>query len=98
MASADKRRRYVLGRMLADEFIGQEAYDAAIDEVPLIQGHPDDENLGPAAHFVELVRRRLFEELGGERVLTEGLVIETTLDLDLQRSAVEALRRGSGRS
>jgi len=94
LESADKRRRYVLGRMLADGFIGQEAYDAAIDEVPLIQGHPDDENLGPAAHFVELVRRRLFEELGGERVLTEGLVIETTLDLDLQRSAVEALRRG----
>lgn len=94
MKSADKRRRYVLGRMLVDGFIGQEAYDTAIDEVPLIQGHPDDENLGPASHFVELVRRRLFEELGGERVLTEGLVIETTLDLDLQRSAVEALRRG----
>ena len=92
--SADKRRRYVLGRMLADGFIGQEAYDEAIDDIPEIRGHPDDENLGPAAHFVELVRRRLFEELGGEKVLTEGLVIETTLDLDLQRVAVESLRKG----
>ncbi|MEE3328751.1 MAG: PBP1A family penicillin-binding protein [Myxococcota bacterium] len=94
MDSADKRRRYVLGRMLVDGFIGQDAYDEAIEESPEIRGHPDDENLGPAAHFVELVRRRLFEELGGEQVLTEGLVIETTLDLDLQRSAVEALRKG----
>lgn len=94
MESADKRRRYVLGRMLADGFIGQEAYDEAIEDIPEIRGHPDDENLGPAAHFVELVRRRLFEELGGEKVLTEGLVIETTLDLDLQRSAVAALRKG----
>lgn len=94
MESADKRRRYVLGRMLADGFIGQDAYEEAIEDIPEIRGHPDDENLGPAAHFVELVRRRLFEELGGETVLTEGLVIETTLDLDLQRSAVTALRKG----
>ena len=94
MESADKRRRYVLGRMLDDGFIAQADYDQAIDEVPIIRPHPEDENLGPAAHFSELVRRRLFEELGGDPVLREGLVIETTLDLDLQRTAVEAVRRG----
>ena len=40
--------------MLVDGFIGQDAYDEAIEDIPEIRGHPDDENLGPAAHFVEL--------------------------------------------
>ena len=94
MKSADARRRYVLNRMLVDGFIGQEAYEEAIDDIPVIRSHPDDQNFAPAAHFVESVRRRLFEELGGEIVLQEGLIIETTLDLDLQNAAVDALRAG----
>jgi penicillin-binding protein 1A len=46
------------------------------------------------AYFTEEVRRELFTKLGGDVVLRGGLVVETTLDAELQRTAVAALRRG----
>ncbi len=92
--AAEKRRRYVLGRMVAAGFIDRPSYREALSNPPVITQHPESELIGSAAHFSELVRRYLFAELGGQAVLRDGLVIETTLDLDLQRAAVTALRRG----
>ena len=92
--SAERRRLYVLRRMLADGFIDAQSYEEAVANPPEIRNHPDDEGLGEAEHFAEFVRRYLFDALGGEAVLREGLVIETTLDLDLQKAAVVALRKG----
>lgn len=92
--SAERRRRYVLKRMWLDGFITREEYEEAFASPPEIHGPPEDENLEAAAHFTELVRRYLFETLGQSQVLREGLLIETTLDLDLQKAAVAAVRRG----
>jgi len=92
--AAERRRLYVLGRLLAEGFIDGEVYEEELANPPEIREHEDTEKLPAAAHFTELVRRYLFERLGGERVLNEGLVIETTLDLDLQVAGVEALRTG----
>ncbi len=92
--SAERRRLYVLGRMRTDGFIDALSYEEAVANPPQIRTHPDDEGLGEAEHFAEFVRRYLFDALGGEAVLRDGLVIETTLDLDLQRAAVVALRKG----
>ncbi|MCH2185804.1 PBP1A family penicillin-binding protein [Myxococcota bacterium] len=92
--AAERRRQYVLERMWVDGFIDQASYEEALANPPEIGGPAEDENLEPAAHFVELVRRHLFEAIGSEAVLRGGLIIETTLDLDLQRAAVEALREG----
>ncbi len=92
--SAERRRLYVLGRMFADGFIDSPTYEEAVASPPTIQRHADDEGLGAAAHFTEFVRRHLFDAIGGDAVLREGLIIETTLDLDLQRAAVAALRKG----
>jgi len=92
--AADNRRRYVLGRMLGDGHITQEIYDREIDVPPVIERHADLENFGVAGHFTEEVRRLLFEQLEGDRVLNDGLRIETTLDVDLQRAASKAVREG----
>ena len=92
--AADARRRYVLGRMLGDGHITQEIYDREIDVPPVIERHPDLENFGVAGHFTEEVRRLLFEQLEGDQVLNDGLRIETTLDVDLQRAASKAVRDG----
>jgi penicillin-binding protein 1A len=92
--AAERRRRYVLGRMHADGFIDRAAYDEALASPPIIQGPGNEEDMASSAHFTELVRRYLFERLGGDTVLKTGLVIETTLDLDLQKAAVVALRAG----
>jgi penicillin-binding protein 1A len=93
-AAAEQRRSYVLRRMFEEGFIPEASYEQALAAPPPITGPPEQEDMEDAAWFSEQVRRHLFDALGGERVRREGLVIETTLDLDAQRAAVAALRRG----
>jgi len=93
-ARAEKRRRYVLGRMRDEGVIDAATYDAAVASPPALRPPPEHADFAQAAYFTEEVRRLLFEKLGGERVLRGGLRVETTLDLELQRVAVRALREG----
>jgi len=92
-ALAENRRHYVLGRMLDDGMIAQEQYEIALADLPVIT-RPDLESFTAAAYFTELVRRYLYERFGGDRVLRGGLRVETSLDIDLQKTAVAALRGG----
>ncbi len=91
---AEERRRYVLKRMLEDELIDPETWTAAVAEKPVLVDPEATDAYAAAAYFTEEVRRRLFDELGGDAVLQGGLLIETSLDLDLQRAAVAAVKRG----
>ncbi len=93
-SAAEARRRYVVGRMLADGHIDQATHDEALASPPVITSPVERENFELAGYFSEEVRRLLYKELGQETVLGGGLRVETTLDLDLQRSAREAVRRG----
>jgi penicillin-binding protein 1A len=91
---AEKRRRYVLRRMLADGVIDEATFELAFASPPKL-AHPEEtEFFGPAAHFTELVRRYLYDRLGGSELLGNGLTIETTLDIDLQVAAVASVRSG----
>ena len=45
-----------------------------------------------APHFVEYVRRFLLERYGSEMLYTGGLRVYTTLDLEMQRKAEEAIQ------
>jgi penicillin-binding protein 1A len=65
-----------------------------VAEPPELTDAPWEEDYADAAYFTEEVRRYLFDALGGELVLEGGLVVETTLDLDLQKAAVRAVRTG----
>ncbi len=91
---AEGRRRYVLRRMREDDLIDEETYGEALAKPPLLaeRRHPEQERA--AAYFTEEVRRYLFEELGGDAVLNGGLVVETTLDAELQGAALAAVQRG----
>jgi len=92
--AAEVRRRYVLDRMLAEEIIDRETYATALLEPPaVIEPHPNSDAVA-AGYFVEEVRRLLFDTLGGDTVLRGGLQIETTLDSELQKAAVAAVRKG----
>ena len=93
-AAAEARRRYVLRRMWGDGYIDEATYEAELALPPEIKRHPDRENLRVSRYFAEEVRRQLFERLDGDVVLNEGLRIETTLDVDLQRAAHEAIQAG----
>ena len=91
---AERRRHYVLGRMRDDQIISEEIYRQESASPPVLDAQEPDLNFAAAKHFTEEVRRYLFERLGGDQVLEGGLVIETTLDIELQKVAVEAVRRG----
>jgi len=91
---AERRRLYVLDRMLTDGTIDRDAHAAAVVAPPALAEEHDFADAGAAGYFTEEVRRRLFDELGSDAVLRGGLIIETTLDRELQETAVEALQEG----
>jgi penicillin-binding protein 1A len=93
---AEERRRYVLGRLREEGKIDAETEARLATSPPVLRSPPEYADYATAAYFTEEVRRGLFARLGGERVLRGGLVIETTLDLELQRKALHAVRAGLG--
>ena len=92
--AAEQRRRYVLDRMLEEKLIDASTHAAAVAELPRPRELTDADQVWEMAYFTEQVRRHLFDALGSDAVLRGGLVIETTLDAELQRAAVAAVRRG----
>jgi penicillin-binding protein 1A len=87
---AERRRGYVLRRMLELDFIDEEQHRAALAEP--ITG----ELYGPgvevdAPYVAELVRQALIEQYGA-KIYTAGLKVFTTVDSRLQRAADFALR------
>ena len=93
-ALAEKRRRYVLQRLLGDRVISRSEYELALADLPELAKARHREDFAAAAYFSEEVRRDLYEQLGSEAVLQGGLIIETTLDLEFQKAAVAAVRSG----
>lgn len=88
---AQKRKAVVLGRMLALKEISPEEYQAA-REAPMEIIESASSELAP--FFVEHVRRYLEEVYGYTMIYQNGLEVHTSLDIDLQKAAVEALRGG----
>jgi len=91
--AAERRRRYVLQRMRAEDFIDEETFREALDSSPALR-EDDDEVRQAAAYFLEEVRRHRYDTAGSEQVLRGGLTVETTLDLELQREAQRAVSEG----
>lgn len=92
---AKDRRSYVLRQMWQKGFITEAAYREA-DEAPVSVASASEvfPHLGIAPHFVERVRKTLEERYGQEEVIGGGLRVHTTLDVEAQRLAVDALRDG----
>ena len=90
---SEQRRQYVLERMRADGVLDEATYAAARADVPVLR-EPSTKDRDAAAYFTEVVRRFLFDQLGGSAVLEGGLRVETTLDIALQTEAVAALQDG----
>ncbi len=93
-ASAKDRRRYVLNAMLDQGKITRRDYEQA-NAAPLPE--PEDVRLpgtlGPAQYFVNYVKDQLVEKYGAGRVFGGGLRVVTTIDLELQQHARQAIER-----
>jgi len=87
------RRNLVLHEMLMDRKISQEQEQAA-EAMPLgLHIEPPPNSLAP--YFVEEVRKQLERQFGAEEVHGAGLRVYTTLDLDLQTVANQAVLDGT---
>jgi penicillin-binding protein 1A len=87
-----RRRAHVLARMAKLGYVSAEGAERAARE-PLRLNPRTDERHAP--YFVEHVRRIVEETHGASALYHGGLHISTTLDLDLQRAAEEALSHGA---
>ena len=88
-----RRNRYVLQRMAAEGFITQEEADEAAAHPLVVRGQPSpDRSIAP--YFAEEIRKMLEQKYGADALYQAGLVVQTTLDAELQSTANVALDRG----
>ena len=89
---AQKRRNLVINAMLEDgKITAAQAADARSAPLVLHLAH-DPNSLAP--YFVEEIRRYLEGKYGADQVHEGGLKVYTSLDVDLQRAANQALLDG----
>lgn len=89
---AFRRRNSVINAMLEDGAISAAQADAARTAPLGLHLEPPPNSVAP--WFVEAVRRELVSEYGSDRVHEAGLKVYTTLDLDLQEAANQAVEDG----
>lgn len=89
---ARERRDHILGRMLDEGMItADECKSAQSTPITLAQS-PRETSV--AAYFNEEVRKFLEEKFGSQSIYHEGLVVQSTLDYDMQKAATSALQKG----
>ncbi|MBZ5516262.1 MAG: PBP1A family penicillin-binding protein [Acidobacteriia bacterium] len=89
-----ERRNLVLRSMLEVGFITpREAEQASGAPLGLAQRNVEGSQ---APYFVDMVKDQLLEQFSERDLLSQSYRIYTTLDLDLQRAASEAVRAGMG--
>ena len=88
---AMKRQKYVLERMVKEGFITQVEADAAAQEEVAIKPRLNN-LLDVTAYFNEQVRRYLEERFGEEMLYTGGLQVETSINLEMQQEARQAVK------
>ncbi len=87
---ARARQGYVLDQMMAKGYIDGEQHTAARAE-PVDIVERTNEFLKQAPYFTEHVRRYLVETYGFDKVYNDGLIVDSTCDLELQREAQKAV-------
>lgn len=88
----DARKDYVLDRMEELGYITEEEKEAAQKEKVVFSRQQNNSIIAP--HFVFYIEQLLEEEYGAD-VVTQGLSVITTLDVDLQNAAQTILKEGA---
>lgn len=86
LTAAIKRQNYVLSRMRASGYIDSHAFEKAT-RFPIKLANRTTFNFKYAPFYLDHVKSEVLKYVDEETVLTGGLRIETTLDLDLQIAA-----------
>jgi penicillin-binding protein 1A len=91
--AARRRRAYVLQRMTDLHNITQEQANAAKARPIVLRGDPG-QDASVAPYYIEEVRKQLEARYGAKALYEGGLVVQTTLDRELQVKANEAMNEG----
>ncbi|MCS6925971.1 MAG: PBP1A family penicillin-binding protein [Candidatus Binatia bacterium] len=91
---AKQRQRYVLERMMEERYISYAQAMAAWQDLVALTPPPPSSYFSLAPYFVEYVRQFLEKRYGGRASYQLGLHVYTTVNLELQRAAEQALRAG----
>lgn len=84
------RKNLVLKKMLENNFIDEEQYNTALNEIVSFQ--PKTIGGIKAPHFVMFIRDYLEQKYGDDLLLRGGLTITTTLDYDLEQKAESVVK------
>jgi len=90
---AKRRQVYILNRMLEEGWITYGDFLRSSQAILQIREKPTP-SVDRGTHFTEHVRKYIEERYGKEGLYKDGLRVYTTLDLDMQRVAQEALESG----
>lgn len=90
---AKRRQNYVLEQMYNKERIGEEEFEIAKNQVIHLQNERKPKLQAP--YFSEWIRQLMVTVVGEESFLMEGFQIKTTIDLDIQLAAEEAIDAGT---
>lgn len=91
-ARAKLRQQYVLRRMRELDMITPQQLADAGKEAPPVKQMMNEYGVR-ADYFAEMVRAQMFERYG-EETYTRGLKVHTTLNVEHQRAAYQAVRKG----
>ena len=93
MEAATQRRNYTLRRMVAEGYVTMAEAEAE-RATPIVLAPRRQRANTIAPYFLEEVRQHLEENYGATDLYEGGLVVRTTMDLDLQRAANRAVSEG----
>ncbi len=94
LPAALRRRHWILGQMVANNFVTQAEADQAEREPLHIVAHDDDDGDGLAPEVIDVVRRTLAQVAGNDALRYGRYTVTTTIDRELQRAAREVVARG----
>jgi len=89
---ARQRQSYVLERMVEDGYITGADQERALNTPLTLRSVRPKEKIAP--YFVEHIRRYIVEKYGSDVLYREGLEVYTTLNIEAQKAAREAVERG----
>jgi penicillin-binding protein 1A len=93
MEGALARQRWVLGRMVANNYITQSEATAAEEATVTLKKTVDpSQGIYDCAYFVSYVRKQLLQQYTDTLVFKGGLQVYTTIDTKLQRAAERAVK------
>ena len=90
---AKRRQIYVLGEMARNSYISREV-EKTVAKEPLRVVRHNQPYLNQSPEVIDLVRSQLVAAYGEDRLSTMGKAIHTTVDVELQMAAREAVRVG----